>query len=977
MMRGQRSRAFTSAALGAILALAAAQAVAAEPPSAPILRVETAMHAALVRRIVVDPRNNRLVSAGDDKTIRVWQLPQGRLERVLRIPIGAGYEGRIYGLAVSPDGRTIAAGGWTGWEWDRQGAVYLFDAESGRLLRRVGGFSDVIGALAFAKDGRHLAVGLHGEGGLWIVRTSDYATVARDTAYRDKILGADFRADGVLAVAALDGQVRLYDPRFRLLGRTRTSPGSKPLTVRFSPDGRELAVSFHDVAALAVLRSSDLSPLFTPDTAQLASYTRLTEVAWSDDGETLYGCGDYSGPGSSPILRWRAGGRGPMESIAAARQRIADLQPMPGGGVAFAAEDPAIGVLDAAGRRVFFSGPELADFPLRDTALKVSRDAARVQFSLAGHPMRFSLFAREISRGASTDVELAGARTESPHLAIVDWRDLPSPSLNGVQLVLDDYELARAVAVDSDHSRVVLGTEWALRAYDRGANLLWRTDVPGVVRSVAVAPNGQTAVATLSDGTVRWYRMEDGIEFLALFPHAGGEEWIAWNRDGYYVSSNLGDSYIGWHINRGKDRDADFYRAVQFERVLYRPDRVDESFRRRGRADAAAPRRAPARFDVSQLDAIAPPRVRVSAAGLPQRMPDGGMTARLHVVAQETTIPMLEHAVLVNNIPVTPASRRTLVGDERRRFSHEITVSLAPGENRVRVEVSNGTSLGYAETFVDVESHQAPAPPAGDLYLVAIGVNEFPGLKDSDLAYAARDAEELARLFREQGARHFRRVFTRTLSDLGPAKPDRAAIVDALDFAADAGERDTVVVFLASHGVSDAGGDYYFVPRDAKAADLAAVMHGSGVDAPSLIRSSVFVEGLRRVAGRRILIVDTCHARGIEGRAGLQTLGKRSATSLLSLVLAAKGTEESQEYPPARHGLFTHALLEGLRGPADADRDGVVTLAEAFGYAVPVVERLRNKSTGPQTPQLLAPAPLDGTVLVRRDDARAATAASE
>ena len=86
--------------------LAALAASADEPPTLPILRIETAMHAALVRRIVVEPRGNRLISAGDDKTIRVWQLPQGRLARVLRLPIGAGHEGRIYALAVTPDGES-------------------------------------------------------------------------------------------------------------------------------------------------------------------------------------------------------------------------------------------------------------------------------------------------------------------------------------------------------------------------------------------------------------------------------------------------------------------------------------------------------------------------------------------------------------------------------------------------------------------------------------------------------------------------------------------------------------------------------------------------------------------------------------------------------------------------------------------------------------------------------------------------------
>jgi uncharacterized caspase-like protein len=289
-----------------------------------------------------------------------------------------------------------------------------------------------------------------------------------------------------------------------------------------------------------------------------------------------------------------------------------------------------------------------------------------------------------------------------------------------------------------------------------------------------------------------------------------------------------------------------------------------------------------------------------------------------------------------------------------------------PGANRVRVEVSSGTSLGVAETYVDADAAPARPAPAGDLYVLAVGVNDFPGLPGAALAYAARDAEEVARFFREAAPRHFRRVVVRTVSDLGDAWPDRVNILAALDFAAGASERDTVVLFLASHGVSDASGDYFFVPRDARAADVAAIVHGGASDAPSLIRWSTLTDALRRVAGRRILILDTCHARNAEGRVDVQSLGKRSAASRIGLLVASKGDEESQEYAPARHGLFTHALLDGLRGAADGDGDGVVTLEEAFRFAQPVVDRLRDRAIGPQTPQLIAPESLGATVLARR-----------
>ena len=775
-------------AAACVLALAASAAPGGEPPVEPIPRVETTMHSALVRRLVVDPARDRLITAGDDKTIRIWQLPRGRLVRVLRLPIGTGYEGRIYALAVSPDGKTIAAGGWTGWDWDRQGAVYLFDAESGEMTRRLGGFPDVIGALAFSRDGGRLAVGLHGDRGLWVLGTSDYATVARDGEYRDKILGADFDADGRLAVVALDGYLRLYDRELKLAGRKRTAPGTKPLTVRFAPDGRHLAVAFNDSPALGVFASADLALAFAPGTTGPADHTALTEVAWSRSGDALYAAGDYTGPGETPVLRWGAAGRGTVKRIPAARQRIADLQPLPGGGVAFAAEDPAIGIIDAASRRSLLHGPDVADFRHGDAAFKVSGDGARVQFSVAPggtRPVRFSLRARELLPGASAAGDLAAAIRDAPQFALERWRDAASPVLNGVALELDDYELARTYAISPDHAQLILGTEWALRAYGRDAGLLWKTALPGAVRAVAVAGDGTVVTAALSDGTIRWYRTADGAEFLALFPLASAEDWIAWTPEGYYVSSNAGDQYIGWHLNRGRARSADFYRAVQFERILYRPDIVDQTFRSRGHATGPLQRRAAGRFNVAQLDGIAPPRVRVAlAAG------DDPGRATLRIRAEHTGLPMIEQVVFVNDLPVTPAAARSLSEPERARFEREIGVALAPGENRIRVEVSNGASFGVAELHLEASGGQS-APPPGDLYVLAVGVNDFPALKGAKLGYAARDAEAFGRFFAEHGPRHFRRVRTRILSDLGAEPPERARIVEALAFLADSRRRTT------------------------------------------------------------------------------------------------------------------------------------------------------------------------------------------
>ncbi|HYP02949.1 MAG TPA: hypothetical protein VER57_00205, partial [Cyanobium sp.] len=132
---GSLTRRLLAAAAGALLLPAAALAQPASPSPFPV--IEPGMHTAPIKSIAVDAAGRYAVTASHDKTARVWDLASGRQLAVLRVPLGPGNEGKLYAVALSPDGCLVALGGWTGPAAGEM-SLYLFDHSSGRMLQRIG-----------------------------------------------------------------------------------------------------------------------------------------------------------------------------------------------------------------------------------------------------------------------------------------------------------------------------------------------------------------------------------------------------------------------------------------------------------------------------------------------------------------------------------------------------------------------------------------------------------------------------------------------------------------------------------------------------------------------------------------------------------------------------------------------------------------------------------------------------------------------
>src|ERR1700674_3117466 len=221
-------------------------AVKACPVMDPILSIETGMHTAVMNRIGVDRECRLLATGSDDKTVRLWSLPEGRLLKTLRPPIGPGDNGKVYAVAVSPDRKLVAAGGYDArWPSQQRHSLYLFDASTGALKARVGNFEQVIYHLAFSPDGRFVAATL-GAKGLRVIDAERMQEVSADRDYGANgyggAFGTAFAPDGRLFTVAYDGYVRAYDTSFRLIKKVQTHGGRQPYSVALDPTGDRVAV---------------------------------------------------------------------------------------------------------------------------------------------------------------------------------------------------------------------------------------------------------------------------------------------------------------------------------------------------------------------------------------------------------------------------------------------------------------------------------------------------------------------------------------------------------------------------------------------------------------------------------------------------------------------------------------------------------------------------------------------------------------
>ncbi len=319
---------------------------------------------------------------------------------------------------------------------------------------------------------------------------------------------------------------------------------------------------------------------------------------------------------------------------------------------------------------------------------------------------------------------------------------------------------------------------------------------------------------------------------------------------------------------------------------------------------------------------------------------NGGPTA-----AQGVAVTLSGTPALVEQFE-SPVSIGTLQAGEGNRITLTATLPLDVPEQQseliVQVTEASGSGPPPPKRFIawmrpsgsggddvevlSVDVDHIPAVTAGferrNMYAVVVGIGTYRGERAPSIAYAKRDAEVVARYL--QAVAGIPEANVRVLTD------EYAVLSDL---------REAFERWLPRHVAQDSLVLVYVVgkglARIKTGATYLVTYEGRSASRYRVYPVATLLNTLDRLPGKGMLVffdLSFGDTAGAPPRRLSWSSGRSSANGNSVIIASSTVATPSPQFDRGRHGLFTYYLLKGLRGGADTDSDGSVSVTELFGY---------------------------------------------
>jgi hypothetical protein len=239
----------------------------------------------------------------------------------------------------------------------------------------------------------------------------------------------------------------------------------------------------------------------------------------------------------------------------------------------------------------------------------------------------------------------------------------------------------------------------------------------------------------------------------------------------------------------------------------------------------------------------------------------------------------------------------------------------------------------------------------GNKFALLVGINQYIDQVISRLNFSVKDIREFYEIIVDPKKGKYSEASVKLLCDDCDDKPTRNSILSKLtNMARNANTEDSILFYFSGHGYE----------KDDKAFILCTDSYTNAIEETAIPMETVkriMQDSLARI---KILVIDACHSGAIKG---VKNSGIMTKTLFEAFFPAPEGFvvlsscklgECSYEWEEKEHGVFSYYLLEGLRGAADKDADGLITITDAHKYTSDNVKRWAFKKGLEQNPTLEA-----------------------